>query len=128
MKENDYTSQFDFSNKPPRRKTFIQSLTDTLTGTLGFFGFVLLYFLYFTFIMAPLYIIGAPYWVTIIACILLCFFSDLIILVNTALYPWAFIIAVRGPQNIISILFYICFAVWFLMAFLPFILSFFSKR
>ena len=103
-------------------------MKEKLTSSLGAFGGVLWYILSVVYAFAPLYILRFPFWVDalIIAAILfLPFIGELIRLV---LYVWAFIVVLSQPIDIVSIIFFVCAALYFLSAVLPLLLSLLARK
>ena len=44
------------------------------------------------------------------------------------LYIWAFIVAVQGPQSVITVVFYVCFVLYVLPNIISLIVALFAKK
>lgn len=97
----------------------MDTLKEKLMGFLGGFGMVIFYL--FSAILAwyPLYMIGAPAWLCIVATIAVVIYPAIIGFANVVLVPWAVIVNIPKEQDFWTILLYILAVVWFVFSFLP---------
>ncbi len=88
-------------------------MKNKLTALFGTFGSVLSYLASFLLSIAPLLVLDLPLWADMIILILLNA-AQLVPFLGMVpvlgVYVWAFIVALRAPSELLSILFFIAFA------------------
>lgn len=103
-------------------------MKDKLASALGGFGAVLWYIISFLYGFAPLVILRFPFWLDLLLIIAMTSIPLVGELIRIALYIWAFVVVVNGPFDIIAIVFYVFFALYFFTTLLPLILSLFGGK
>ena len=98
-------------------------MKEKLVNALGAFGGIL-YFVFSTFIFVlPIIMIGKPFWLDAIFFGVMQFFPSTSII----FWIWGFVAALKGPQDIFAIIYYIVFAAMFLPYFFNLIAGIFKK-
>lgn len=90
-------------------------LKETLSSTLGVFGFILTYLMSAFVIIFPTLIIDVPFVLDILFILLIWFFP----ITSIVFWVWSFIIAITGPQDLLAIVFYIVS----IIIFIPYIIN-----
>lgn len=103
-------------------------MKEKLSTALGAFGSVLWYILSIVYAFAPLYILHFPFWVDAIIIAAILFIPFIGELVRLVLYVWAFIVVLSQPIDIVSIIFFVCAALYFFTTILPLLLSLLAKE
>ena len=97
----------------------MQSLREKLSSVLGWFGSLLWFLATTIFIAFPLYFLPIPWWVFFILLAVIMFTDALGGIVCLAAWIWAFIIVVSGPIRWLEIVFFVLFAVYLAVCFVP---------
>lgn len=103
-------------------------MKDKLTSALGGIGFILFYALIILCAFSPLLVLDFPIWVDFFIILFISIFRMLGSILCIGLYIWAFKVALSQPINIVSIIFFICSAVYFFLFILPSTLQMFKKN
>lgn len=98
-------------------------MKEKLAATLGGFGYFLFYLITVFLTFAPLTVLGLPWWIdaTIILAVLSIPFLGSI--VQVVIWVWSFVMAVQGPQDIWTILYYVAAAIYVFSTLIPFLTS-----
>lgn len=102
-------------------------MKEKLYDIFGTFGIVLFYLLLAMFSVIPFIILDFPIWLILVLTFLISLFPLIGSLASIAFYIWAFVKAVTGPQDFMTIIFYIFFALYFLYGFASFFLKSHSR-
>lgn len=86
-----------------------------LAGALGAFGTVVYVFLCLFAVALPLAMIEMPFWLSLIASGVVMIFP---ILVHVFIL-WGFVSALTGPQDVLAVIYYVFFACFSLIAYIP---------
>ena len=87
-------------------------LKEKLVGSLGVLGYCIWFVVSVIFSFAPLMVLDLPMVVDFIAIFVIQYIPLFGEIVRCALYVWAFIVVLSGPINVISIIFFVCFAIY----------------
>lgn len=99
-------------------------MKDKLMNTLGAIGVGLWYLVSLLIAVMPLVMIGAPFLLKLLLIAIVQFIPA----TSGIFWVWGLICAIRGPQDIIAIIYYVLFAIIFLPFFISTVLDFFNKR
>lgn len=99
-------------------------MKDKLLNSLGSFGVILWYLLSILIAVIPIVMIGKSFLVNLVLFLIIQFIPA----TSGFFWIWGLVCALRGPQDIIAIIYYVLFVVMFLPYFVSFVLSFFQKR
>lgn len=91
-------------------------LKEKLGASLGMFGVILWELVLFVICFMPFMILGFPFWIAVIVVILMNVLPVLGGAVSLGLYIWAFIVALKMPSSALVIAFYVCFALYVIVA------------
>ena len=91
-----------------------QSLKDTFLTSMGTIGMLFYACICFLVAFAPLYVLDAPLWLLICVSILVfgLGLSAIWQYIAAPLWIWAFVVAINGPQDIITTIYYVLFALY----------------
>ena len=99
-----------------------------LTEHLGAAGYFLTLIIGVFYIIAPTVILDFPFWLTFICILIVQTIPFIGMLLNAGLYIWAFTVCLSGPQDVIAVIFYICFALFIITEAIPLTLAVFSPK
>lgn len=99
-------------------------MKDKLIGALGSVGLILWHLLSLIIAVMPLVMIGASFWLNLLLLAVIQFIPA----TSGLFWVWGLVCAIRGPQDIIAIIYYVLFVIMFLPFFISSILSIFRKR
>lgn len=99
-------------------------MKNKLLNSLGSFGVILWYLLSILIAVIPIVMIGKSFLVNLLLFSIIQFIPA----TSGLFWIWGLVCAIRGPQDIIAIIYYVLFVVMFLPYFVSFVLSFFQKR
>ena len=99
-------------------------MKDKLINTLGSVGVILWYLLSLLIAIMPLVMIDAQFLLNLLLLGVLLFIP----VTSGIFWVWGLICAIRGPQDLIAIIYYVLFVIMFLPFFINSVLSIFSKR
>lgn len=103
-------------------------MKEKLKSALGTFGIVLWLIFNLAACIVPVVVLDFSFWWSLLVFAVVFIFNSLGGILMFVLYIWAFIVAVQGPQDIITIVLYVCFAVYVIPTILYLISAVFSKR
>lgn len=103
-------------------------MKEKFQSALGSFGTILYFVFSLIACVMPFVVLDFSFFWTLIAFALIYFFNFFGGIVMFGLYIWAFIIAIQGPQDIIAILFYICFVLYVVPTVLSIVSALFAKK
>ena len=103
-------------------------MKDKLIEALGGFGFVVWYVISVLYSFAPLLFLRFSFIVDLILIIIMSAVPLLGEVVRFALYVWAFIIVIRQPIDVFSIIFFIFAALYLFTTVIPMIAALFSSH
>lgn len=106
-------------------KTYLGGIImkEKLGNTLGSVGIIVWYIFSFIFCFAPLIYLELPIIVKVLAVLAILCLPLLGEVVRCILYIWAFFAVISGPIGALSILFFVCFAIYIFVFGLPLIQS-----
>ena len=99
-------------------------MKDKLIGALGSVGLILWHLLSLIIAVMPLVMIGASFWLNLLLLAVIQFIPA----TSGLFWVWGLVCAIRGPQDIIAIIYYVLFVIMFLPFFISSVLSIFRKR
>ena len=99
-------------------------MKDKLMTALGAVGIGIWYLITLLIAVIPLVMINAPFLLNI----LLLAFALFVPATSGVFWVWGLVCAIRGPQDIIAIVYYVLFAIMFLPFFISTVLNLFRKR
>lgn len=99
-------------------------MKDKLMNALGAVGLGLWYLVSLLVAVIPLVMIDAPFLLNLLLLAIVLFIPAS----SGAFWVWGLICAIRGPQDIIAIVYYVLFAIMFLPFFISTVLNLFRKR
>ena len=102
-------------------------MKEKLMSALGKFGFVLFYVIMLLFIIAPLVILNLPFWVTVILIFIVFASSYIGGIVCVGLYIWAIVHVFTHRFDIVSLVFLVIAALYFLIFVIPPTIRMFNK-
>ena len=102
-------------------------MKDKLMSALGRFGFILFYVIMLLFIVAPLVILDLPYWAAVILIFIIFASSYIGGIVCVGLYIWAIVHVFTHRFDIVSLIFLVIAALYFLIFVIPPTIHMFSK-
>lgn len=91
-------------------------MKEKLGASLGMFGVILWELVLFVICFMPFMILGFPFWLAVIVVILMNVLPVLGGTVSLGLYIWAFIVALKMSSSALVIAFYVCFALYVIVA------------
>ena len=103
-------------------------MKDKLLGVFGGFGWFIYLLLGFLLVFAPLYIVGIPIWAKGLFIAAYYFAPTIMSFVLAPLYVWAIVVAVRQPIDTVSIIFFVCAAVYFFVILFPTIVALLGSK
>ena len=103
-------------------------MKDKLMSALGRFGFILFYVIMLLFIVAPLVILDLPYWAAVILIFIILASSYIGGIVCVGLYIWAIVHVFTHRFDIVSLIFLVIAALYFLIFVIPPTIQMFSKN
>ena len=86
-----------------------RQIKNRLVDTLGFFGYIVYFFMSYIVTFAPLFVLDLP----LLLCVLITLAVNLIPYANIpyfGLWVWAFVVSLKDPSSSLSIVFYISLA------------------
>lgn len=99
-------------------------MKDKLLNALGSAGGILWYLLSLTIAIMPLVMIDAPFLLNLLLWGVMLFIPA----TSGIFWIWGLVCTLRGPQDVIAIIYYILFVIMFLPFFINSVLRLFSKR
>lgn len=99
-------------------------MKDKLINALGSVGVILWYLLSLLIAVMPLVMIGASFWLNLLLLAVIQFIPA----TSGLFWIWGLVCAIRGPQDIIAIIYYVLFVIMFLPFFINTVLNIFNKR
>lgn len=99
-------------------------MKDKLLNALGSAGGILWYLLSLLIAVMPLVMIGASFWLNLLLLAVIQFIPA----TSGLFWIWGLVCAIRGPQDIIAIIYYVLFVIMFLPFFINTVLNIFNKR
>lgn len=99
-------------------------MKDKLFSTLGTVGVGLWYFISIFIYVLPITMLGKPFLLDMVFFGIMYWFPPSSII----FWVWGLVEAIKGPQDIVAIIFYIAFAIMYLPFIVSTLLSFFRKR
>ena len=99
-------------------------MKDKLMNALGAVGIGLWYLVSLLVAVIPLVMIDAPFLLNLLLLAIVLFIPAS----SGVFWVWGLICAIRGPQDIIAIVYYVLFAIMFLPFFISTVLNLFRKR
>lgn len=88
-------------------------MKEKLTSLLGTFGSVLYYLIMLLLFFAPILVLDLPFWADLIILNILLFSQGLFPIgdiLSLGIDIWALIVALRNPTDVLSIIFFVAFA------------------
>lgn len=95
-------------------------MKEKLISTLGGFGTALWYIFCLILAVMPIAAIGMPFWVDLILVAIITFVP----VTSGIFWIWGLICTIRGPQDVIAIVYYVLFVILFLPTFISIVTSF----
>lgn len=102
----------------------MNSTKEKLFSALGVVGVVLYYALRILIAVLPFVMIGGNFFLTV----LLIAINNFVPLASVVFWIWGLVCAIKGVQDVWSVIYYIVFAVIWLPFFISTVLEFFKKR
>ena len=99
-------------------------MKDKLMNALGAVGLGLWYLVSLLVAVIPLVMIDAPFLLNLLLLAIVLFIPAS----SGVFWVWGLVCAIRGPQDIIAIVYYVLFAIMFLPFFISTVLNLFRKR
>ena len=90
-----------------------------LLGTLGGFGYILWLIISLLYVIAPVAILDLPYFATFILLVAINTLPLIGTVISSVLYVWAFFVTIAGPQDIVSLIFYVFFLIFAISEMIP---------
>lgn len=87
-------------------------MKDKISGALGFFGIILWYLLSLIVCFAPIIMLDPPYIVSLLLIGIILFVPYIGEIVRGILYVIAFIVVIRQPIDVFSVVFFISFVLY----------------
>ncbi len=103
-------------------------MKEKIQSSLGSFGLVLWLALSLVACVIPVIVLDFSFWWSLLVFAVVFIFNSLGGVVMFGLYIWAFIVAVQGPQSVITVIFYVCFVLYVLPNIISLIIALFSKK
>ena len=99
-------------------------MKDKLMNALGTVGFGLWYLVSLLVAVMPLVMIDAPFLLNLTLLAIALFVPA----TSGVFWVWGLVCAIRGPQDIIAVVYYVLFVIMFLPFFISTVLNLFRKR
>lgn len=99
-------------------------MKEKLMNALGAVGLSLWYLVSLLVAVTPLVMIDAPFLLNLLLLAIVLFVPAS----SGVFWVWGLVCAIRGPQDIIAIVYYVLFAIMFLPFFISTVLNLFRKR
>ncbi len=107
---------------------------EKLLDSFGLFGFIIYYILLFSTVFFPLEYCHLPFWLTIIIAAFIIFFADVLGLITMSIanllhigaWVYSFINIISGQIGVLEIIYFVVFACWLIVFFIPTIIVFFK--
>lgn len=103
-------------------------MKEKLQSSLGSFGVILWLALSLVACVIPVLVLDFSFWWSLLVLAVVFIFNTLGGVVMFVLYIWAFIVAVQGPQSVITVVFYVCFVLYVLPNIISLIVALFAKK
>lgn len=99
-------------------------MKEKLMNALGSVGVILWYLLSLLIAVMPLVMIDASFGLNLLLLAIALFIPT----TSGIFWIWGLVCAIRGPQDIIAVIYYVLFAIMFLPYFISTVLNLFNKR
>lgn len=106
------------------QKTGVTNIKDKLIKALGSAGLILWYLISLLIAIMPLVMIDASFWLNLLLLAVVLFIPS----TSGIFWVWGLVCAIRGPQDVFSIIYYALFVIMFLPYYISSVLNLFNKR
>ena len=103
-------------------------MKEKLLTILGGFGLVVWYIVSIIYSFAPLYFLGLPFWVDFILIVVMTSVPFIGEIVRIGIFIWAFTIVIAQPIDVVSIIFFVCAALYLITTVIPMIMALFARK
>lgn len=106
----------------------MDALKTWLVEKIGTLGFIIWFIISLIFLVVPVVVLPVPFWLRLIIILVIYALPMIGLLLQIVVFFWGFFVTISGPQDIVAIIFYIVFALWICLSFIPLLISVFSKQ
>lgn len=100
-------------------------MKEWLVNKAGGVGFAIWIVISIIFIVMPVAVLPISIWIRALIVVIIYALPMIGQLVQIAVYAWAFVVTINGPQDTVAIIFYVVFAFWVFTTLIPLIITVF---